>query len=260
MTKRISAVVVIVLLVVYISQFVIWVAYGREAERRMTSMNNLRQIGNAILNFESAFKSLPPGCDEQERHGWMTWILPFKEQEFVYGAIDRQLSWDHPLNRHLFSTKQRGYNNPRESRTFTSEGFFITGYHANPALFHRGSQVKLTELASELSNTWMAGEIQGNFTPYGYPYNWRLLDSPINSGPNSFGGWPMGGSFLFADGSVRQVAKDIDHEILQRMAEAAPLPSEELYRLPNRSFTLLSKSGYLVQKFHVGAYKRQGSR
>lgn len=74
---------------------------AREAARRMQCSNNLKQIGLACLNYESAHKSFPPNHiwarpntntsgngvpanNNWEAWGWTTLILPFMEQAPLY--------------------------------------------------------------------------------------------------------------------------------------------------------------------------------
>ncbi len=91
---------------------------AREAARRMQCSNNLKQIGLAILNFESAYQQIPPGpydgdpslpgmnyneapgqyegstcCNAASPNGWSQWfkILPFIEQTNVYNLADFDL-------------------------------------------------------------------------------------------------------------------------------------------------------------------------
>ena len=70
---------------------------AREAARRMQCSNNLKQIGLALHNYCSSFKSLPAGCNGLPNaagtnfngHGWV-WhasILPFMELNTLYDAI-----------------------------------------------------------------------------------------------------------------------------------------------------------------------------
>ena len=72
----------------------------RESARRTQCMNNLRQIGVACLNFESAYKNFPTagGAVEQfidpneqvkasygyEGASWMYQILPYLEEQSLY--------------------------------------------------------------------------------------------------------------------------------------------------------------------------------
>ncbi len=92
---------------------------AREAARRMQCGNNMKQIGLAILNFESAYKRIPSGpfdgdprlpgmvynepvgayesgttcCNAASPNGWSQWykILPFMEQQNVYNMADFSL-------------------------------------------------------------------------------------------------------------------------------------------------------------------------
>lgn len=70
---------------------------AREASRRSSCMNNLKQIGVAISNYDSEKKVFPPGAiwerwrPEKKRrtHGSMlVAILPYIEQQEIYDAFD----------------------------------------------------------------------------------------------------------------------------------------------------------------------------
>ena len=45
-------------------------------------------------------------------------------------------------------------------------------------------------MTSGLSNSWMVGEVDGKYQPWGYPFNWRPLKLPFNQGNGSYGAWP----------------------------------------------------------------------
>ncbi len=74
---------------------------AREAARRMQCSNNLKQIGLAVHNFESANRSLPPSgqCGSTGStttpymiHSTATELLPFIEQTAVYNLFDHNFT------------------------------------------------------------------------------------------------------------------------------------------------------------------------
>jgi prepilin-type N-terminal cleavage/methylation domain-containing protein/prepilin-type processing-associated H-X9-DG protein len=88
---------------------------AREAARRLQCENNLKQIGVALLNFETAKKIFPPGYvshpddpamgpvdpdfnDAGPGWAWPTFLLPFVEENGLYKSLNRDRKcWD-PVN------------------------------------------------------------------------------------------------------------------------------------------------------------------
>ena len=100
--------VVIAIIGILIALLLPAVQAAREAARRSQCANNLKQIGLALLNYEDAFKTLPPsvvyGCPGDRttataeipyHHTWITRILPFLEQQALYDQMDPlRPAWD----------------------------------------------------------------------------------------------------------------------------------------------------------------------
>jgi len=69
------------------------VQQAREAARRSSCGNNLKQIGTGLLNFESAKKAFPAGYSlflsggGEPCWGWATFILPYIEQADIYNGL-----------------------------------------------------------------------------------------------------------------------------------------------------------------------------
>ncbi|MCA9007631.1 MAG: DUF1559 domain-containing protein, partial [Planctomycetaceae bacterium] len=68
------------------------VEQSRDAARRSTSKNNLKQIGLAIHLYDDRHDLLPAGSIEraagQPGHSWLTAILPYIGEEPLYRQID----------------------------------------------------------------------------------------------------------------------------------------------------------------------------
>ena len=101
--------VVIAIIGILIGMLLPAVQQVREAARRTQCLNNMRQIGIAALNFESAHQKFPTagGCSDAyhdpnqefrplygfENGGWMYQCLPFMEQNNIYDLRNANGWW-----------------------------------------------------------------------------------------------------------------------------------------------------------------------
>lgn len=72
--------VVIAIISILVGLLLPAVQAAREAARRVQCSNNLKQIGLAVHNYESAYRRIPWGAKGGWGHSWTTDILPFIEQ------------------------------------------------------------------------------------------------------------------------------------------------------------------------------------
>jgi prepilin-type N-terminal cleavage/methylation domain-containing protein/prepilin-type processing-associated H-X9-DG protein len=108
--------VVIAIIGVLVAMLLPAIQAAREAGRRAQCLNNLRQLGLALHNFESAYKFIPPSkvsgstaAANQIRaklsmgpgteHAWAVFLLPFAEQTAARDRYSFQYNWSAPENK-----------------------------------------------------------------------------------------------------------------------------------------------------------------
>ncbi len=138
------------------------VQVAREAARRMSCSNNMKEIGIALHNYHSAYGSLPPAytVDDQGRplHSWRTLILPFLEQQALYEQIDLSKPWDDPVNAAIAAIAVPTYMCPS-----AAEPSAFTSYVAvlDPDGMMMGDRpIRFQDVTDGLSNTVMIVEIE----------------------------------------------------------------------------------------------------
>ena len=89
----------------------------REAAARMTSSNNLKQIGLAMHNYESANQAFPPAAIVNKKGkpllSWRVMVLPYLEQDALYKKFKLDEPWDSPNNLPLSKITVKVYTDPR---------------------------------------------------------------------------------------------------------------------------------------------------
>ncbi len=97
---------------------------AREAARRSQCSNNLKQIGLAVLNFESTNKRFPAGSTTKgaaiSGPYWSTWtidILPFMEETALHDLWDPKIVLENPGNRTIKQSRVVSYLCPTDEET-----------------------------------------------------------------------------------------------------------------------------------------------
>jgi prepilin-type N-terminal cleavage/methylation domain-containing protein/prepilin-type processing-associated H-X9-DG protein len=115
--------VVIAIIGVLVALLLPAVQAAREAARRSSCTNNLKQIGLAMHNFHDTNNKLPsnirPSAVSTVRIRWATYILPFMEQTPLYDRIDFNKNWSDQTinasgvtNQQCFATRIPNYECP----------------------------------------------------------------------------------------------------------------------------------------------------
>ena len=98
----IELLVVIAIIAVLISLLLPAVQQAREAARRTQCKNNLKQLGLALMNYESSYRCFPmekiTGTPAYPNYNqcWTTMMLPFIDQAPLYNQFNFNISWDDP--------------------------------------------------------------------------------------------------------------------------------------------------------------------
>jgi prepilin-type N-terminal cleavage/methylation domain-containing protein/prepilin-type processing-associated H-X9-DG protein len=96
--------VVIAIIGVLVALLLPAIQAAREAARRAQCTNNLKQVGLALLNYESSKKSLPPGSGytrPEPKGTWVVAIAPYFEESALFDRYDFTRYSDESPNREL---------------------------------------------------------------------------------------------------------------------------------------------------------------
>jgi len=105
--------VVIAIIGILVALLLPAVQSAREAARGTQCSNNVKQIQLALLNYESAFQSFPPGTYVPPiTWGWSAYILPYLEQEAAHDVCDFTDRIDTPENQLAIKTFFQTYHCP----------------------------------------------------------------------------------------------------------------------------------------------------
>ena len=126
--------VVIAIIGILVSLLLPAVQAARETARRIECTNNLKQLGLALHNYESAHRTFPPGFISRTTGPWpgggnspvpevgpgwsfFAMILPQLEQAGLHSQIDFRLPISSPANQAARSTKVKAFQCPSDTWT-----------------------------------------------------------------------------------------------------------------------------------------------
>jgi prepilin-type processing-associated H-X9-DG protein/prepilin-type N-terminal cleavage/methylation domain-containing protein len=199
--------VVIAIVSILIGLILPAVQSAREAARRTQCTNNLKQIGLAILDYESSQRKFPLGNDAKESPVLPNWgpynfsafirVLPQLEEIALYDQFDLGTHITELPNVYLVGTRLALIHCPSETAAATSfhEGFSITVAHTNYVLsvglrwfgfcprdpnprrdnglfWESGNPVRRKQLIDGASKTVMVGERARGLLPDVETWSW----------------------------------------------------------------------------------------
>lgn len=190
---------------------------ARQAARRMQSSNNLKQLGLAMHNFASAYRTLPAtaGVDDdgEPMLSWRVAILPFIEQSALYERFNLDEPWDSEHNLALLEEMPDVFRNPKKK---TQAGYTV--YQApvgDETLLRRTEPSRFAEITDGTSNTIMLVETSPEAAvPWTAPQDFDVDIAKIALEKLFFQGKTQ---VTMGDGSVRSLEDSIDREILKAL-------------------------------------------
>jgi prepilin-type processing-associated H-X9-DG protein len=186
------------------------------------------KVHSQLLNYQHTFSSISPPSDVEGRpyHGWMALALPYGWQGGVSQFIDYQKPWDDGANKGAFGRRIQAYESPfRSLPRHNKDGYALAHIAGNSHIFDPGGHKLKVPTLDGQSQTILAGDVAGNYQPWGKPRTERDPVLGINKSKDGFGGpWAGGGAMMvFADGSVRMMSKDTSPEVLRALANPADM-------------------------------------
>jgi prepilin-type processing-associated H-X9-DG protein len=178
---------------------------AREAARRAQCTNNLKQIGLALMNYESSYGMFPPvatfDASGKPLLSWRVLVLPYLEQNTLYQKFHLDEPWDSPHNKPFSDIALNVYQCPSaEPGSSTSTPYQVI---VDPRSMFTGTPVgvRLNEVTDRTNNTVLVVEA-ARAVPWAKPDD--LANAPMNDPTIGMGSkHPLGLNALFADGSVR---------------------------------------------------------
>ena len=180
---------------------------SREAARRSQCVNNLKQIGLAMLNYHEVYDCLPPAAITDKNGkpllSWRVAILPYVESSPLYSKFHLDEPWDSPHNLSLLDATPRFYACPSDSTLKPG----MTGYQAvigaNTAFTPDFKPLNFKDFTDGLGQTLLVGESRRT-VPWTKPEDLSFDMTVPLSGLGSHHGYHNNGfNALLADGSVR---------------------------------------------------------
>ncbi len=188
----------------------------RDASNKMSSRNNLHQIGIAIHDYEDDHKRFPPQAITDNRDkpllSWRVAILPYLEQDKLYKDFHLDEPWDSPHNKKLLAKMPSTYKHPA-AKTKEPGLTHYQAFAAKGTAFEPGTRIGFHSFLDGSANSLMvieAAEPVPWTKPEDLPYDAK---KPLPK----LGGVFKNGTFnaLFGDGHVRTIGRKCDEQTLR---------------------------------------------
>ena len=200
---------------------------ARIAANRARNMNTLRQIGLAMLNYESATQRYPArytiDADGKPLLSWRVHILPYIEENALYEQFKLDEPWDSPHNRKLVAKMPEIYRSPAGNAGPGKTNYVAfeddKGVIIPPPKGRRQGGRRIREIRDGTSKTMLVVQVPDESAKiWTKPGDFQVdQQNPFNGLVDKQGFFTA----VFCDGHVSQFHKSIGKETLRLLIEVA---------------------------------------
>jgi Protein of unknown function (DUF1559) len=191
----------------------------REAESRMSCMNNLRQITIALYNYREVYGTFPPAvtyrADGQPMHSWRVLILPYLDHSDMYEQYNMNEPWDSPGNRAATASMPGIFSCPSHPGGPASGNTSYLALDGPGTVMNSKQPARLQDIVDGTSDTLLLVEAQNPGVHWTEPKDLDISEG-VTPGPGGLSSWHVRGFHATtADGSTRYISESISPQTLQ---------------------------------------------
>ncbi len=202
---------------------------ARDAARRNSSMNNLKQTALAIHNYVDSNHHLPAAATRDDAGNplwsWRVAILPYLDETPLFDAFAKDEPWNGPANQPLVAREPSVYVSPGANNRMPGETHVLAIVDREAAFTPEGP-IGFEDIKDGAANTLLAVELQDSGVMWSEPRDLSIDEfiaamkrQPGEPGPRPI--YHAGVCAVFADGSTRLLAPDLHEAVLRSLCTRA---------------------------------------
>jgi hypothetical protein len=193
---------------------------AREAARRTQGMNNLKQMGLAMLNHESVNNALPAAaiCDAEGKPllSWRVAILPYLDEEELYGEFHLDEPWDSEHNKKLLERMPKMYASPGDDAAKPGTTRYVVPTGKGTVFPEPDGETSLAGVSDGCATTLLIVEAEAaKAVPWTKPEDLAVDPKQPHAGLKN--ARPTGFLAVFIDGHVVTIPADVAADVLNAM-------------------------------------------